>query len=125
MPINPFVEETDYQPLKLEPLRIIKKPYKDKTTRQWCIHLSNGQVVNDKELAAILGIKQQSVWSRFDNLPWDHPDVMHVGRRPKGKHKRNVVDLSHIERGKYAGLSDKPRCIWKYYQPKIQKDKKQ
>ena len=109
MIIDPFSDDTDYPPLRLEPLRIISKPVKDPLTRQWCIKLSDGRTVNDKELAAILRIKQQSMWSRFDNLKWDDPALMHVGRRPKGKHKKTVVDLSHIERGALARLSGRAR----------------
>lgn len=105
--IDPFADDTEYKPLKLDPLHITQKPYKAiiNGRKQWCFHLSDGRIVNLDVLATIAGVAQSSMWLRTQELKWNDPEML----SPRRKRKKKVVNLDHIEQGKFQHLSDRPR----------------
>jgi len=109
MTINPFSDGTDYPPLRLEPLRLVKKPYKAvfNGRKQWQFHLSDGRILNLYQWAVALQIDQPSAWERNRTMDWRDAEIMTIGRRKKKRKKE--PDLSHIPAGIFAHLSDSPR----------------
>lgn len=91
-------------------LRIIKQPFRIQRKHggrwEWQFKLSDGRTVNLTQLAAIANIHPSQMGRRIAELGWNHPDVLHVGRRPTKGRRRGKY---RVPFDSWMGLGDVPR----------------